>query len=180
MEKKIRVGLIGYGLGGRVFHAPLILSVLKMELVSISTSRSEEIARLDPKIRVAAAPEEIFQDATIDLVVISTPTNTHAPLAMGALQAGKHVVVDKPFALNLIEAKELIDLAKKVGKQLFVFHNRRWDSDFLSVRSAIDAGMIGNIVHFESHIDRFRPNVQDRWKEDGREDLASGMILVRI
>ncbi|MBV2151186.1 oxidoreductase [Sphingobium sp. AS12] len=167
MVDAIRVGLVGYGAAGRIFHAPLLRAVPAMALTVISTSKANEVAALDPTIRCAGSAADIFSDPAIDLVVIATPSATHAPLAADALRAGKHVVVDKPFALSLAEAKDLAALAAQCGRQLAVFHNRRFDSDFLSIRAGIEDGLVGRITHFESHFDRFRPDVRDRWREDG-------------
>lgn len=167
MADPIRVGLIGYGMAGRVFHAPLIRSVPTLCLKAIATSRADEVAALDPTIRCAPDAEDVFADPSIDLVVIATPSATHADLGARALRAGKHVIIDKPFALTLEDARELVRLAEQAGRLLTVFHNRRFDSDFLSVRKAIDQGLVGRVTHFESHFDRFRPEVRDRWREDG-------------
>ncbi|NWK96361.1 dehydrogenase [Sphingobium lactosutens] len=163
----IRVGLIGYGMAGRVFHAPLIRAVPALELAAIVTSRAEEVAALDPAITCVAEVDALMADPAINLIVIATPSATHAALADRALRAGKHVVVDKPFALSLAEARELVALADAVGRTLAVFHNRRFDSDYLSVSAAIAEGAVGRVTHFESHFDRFRPEVRDRWREDG-------------
>ncbi|MFZ2998582.1 oxidoreductase [Sphingobium sp.] len=167
MSDRLRVGLIGYGMAGRVFHAPLVRAVPDLDLVAIATSRHDEVAALDPAIGCVADPQDIFADPTIDLVVIATPSATHAPLAAQALQAGKHVVVDKPFALTLADARSLATLAKAHGRHLAVFHNRRFDSDYLSIAHHIANGAIGRVTHFESHFDRFRPEIRDRWREDG-------------
>ena len=161
----IRVALIGYGFAGRTFHAPLIRSVpgLSLELVA---SRDAGKVRADlPDIEVTGDPLRAATDARIELVVIASPNHSHAPLAQAALAAGKHVVVDKPFTLDLREARDLVALAKRHGRVLSVFQNRRWDSDYLAVREAIDAGLIGDVVHFESRIERFRPEVRMRWRE---------------
>jgi predicted dehydrogenase len=100
-------------------------------------------------------------------VVIASPTGTHADLARNALMAGKHVVVDKPFTLTLAEARDLALLAGEKNLHLLVFHNRRWDTCFLSVRDAIERGEIGRVTQFASHFDRFRPEVRERWRESG-------------
>jgi predicted dehydrogenase len=163
----IGVGLIGYGMAGRVFHAPLIRATAALDLKAIVNSRVAEVAALDPAIACVERVEDLFADPAIDLVVIATPSATHAALAADALRAGKHVVVDKPFALSLAEARSLAALAQSVDRRLAVFHNRRFDSDFLSIRAAIDNGTVGRVTHFESHFDRFRPEVRDRWREDG-------------
>lgn len=169
MTQNIRVGLVGYGMAGRVFHAPYIRSTTSLQIITISTSRKEEVNLLDPTILVVSSPQEIFQNPNVDLVVIASPSNTHASLTAEALRAGKHVVVDKPFALTLQEAQDLVTLSKVMNKQLFVFHNRRWDSDFLTIKQALEEEIIGEVKQFESHIDRFRPIIQNRWREDGSE-----------
>lgn len=166
MSARIRVGLIGYGIAGRVFHAPLIRAAPTLDLVAIATSRADEVAALDPAI-ACMETAALLADPAIDLVVIATPSATHATLAAEALRAGKHVVVDKPFALTLAGARDLEQLARASDRRLTVFHNRRFDSDFLSIRAAIQDGLVGRVSHFESHFDRFRPDVRDRWREDG-------------
>jgi predicted dehydrogenase len=150
--RPVRVALFGSGFGGKVFHAPLIRTTPGLELASILTSRSD--------------PREAFDAPEIGLIVISTPNGTHFDLARQAIAAGKHVVVDKPFTLTVAEAEELAHLALRTGVLLSVFQNRRWDSDFLTLRQVIASGELGEIVHFESHYDRFRPVVVSRWKDD--------------
>ena len=161
----VRVGLIGYGFSGKTFHAPLIMSVPGLELCAVASSDAGKVQADFPGMMVHADPHALIAAEDIDLVVISTPNETHAPLARAAIAAGKHVVIDKPFTLDLDEARGLLALADDRGVLLSVFHNRRWDSDFLTVRAAIDEGAVGDVTHFESHFDRFRPVVRDRWRE---------------
>ncbi len=167
MADPICVGLIGYGMAGRVFHAPLIRAVPSLRLKAIATSRADEVAALDRGIMCVADADTLLADEDIDLVVVATPSATHADIATLALRAGKHVVVDKPFALTFAEASSLVQLAAETERHLTVFHNRRFDSDFLTVRKAIAEGLIGRVTHYESHFDRFRPEVRNRWREDG-------------
>ncbi|QUD88698.1 oxidoreductase [Phenylobacterium montanum] len=166
-DDRIGVGLIGFGLAGRVFHAPLLAARPEFRLFAVSTSRREAVAAELPAAEIAVSPEALFADPRIDLIVIATPNDTHEPLATAALKAGKAVVVDKPFTLDLASARRLLDLARRKDRLLSVFQNRRWDSDFLTVREAIAEGAVGRVVHFESHFDRFRPKVRDRWREGG-------------
>lgn len=168
MADPVRVGLVGYGMAGRVFHAPLIQATPTLQLAAIATSRQAEVAALNPAIACVNV-ETMLADQGIELVVVATPSATHADIAERALRAGKHVVVDKPFALTLTDARRLAALSEEKGRSLTVFHNRRFDSDFLSVAGAIKQGAIGRVTHFESHFDRFRPEVRDRWREDGSE-----------
>jgi predicted dehydrogenase len=161
----VRAGLIGYGYAGKTFHAPLINAAAGLTLVGVASSNAAKVHADLPNIPVDSSAEALIDNPDIDLVVIATPNDTHAPLALAALQAGKHVVIDKPFALDLAEARQVVSTAARHDRFLSVFHNRRWDSDFLTVRQAIADGLIGNVTHFESHFDRFRPQVQDRWRE---------------
>lgn len=165
MSDTIRVGLIGYGYASKTFHAPLIAGTLGMELAAIASSDESKVKVDWPGVRVVAEPRHLFNDPTIDLIVIPTPNDTHFPLAKAALEAGKHVVVDKPFTVTLSQARELDALARSVGRVLSVFHNRRWDSDFLTLRALLAEGTLGEVAYFESHFDRFRPQVRDRWRE---------------
>jgi predicted dehydrogenase len=161
----IRVAVVGYGYATKTFHAPLIASVPGLELRAVSSSDPAKVAADWRGLAVEATAEALFARDDIDLVVVPTPNETHHPLARAALQAGKHVVVDKPFTLDLAQARELDALATQRGRLLSVFHNRRWDGDFLTVRELIASGRLGRITHFESRVDRFRPRVRQRWRE---------------
>ena len=165
MNDTIRVGLIGYGYASKTFHAPLIAGTPGMDLAAIASSDAAKVATDWPSVPVVSEPKHLFNDPNIDLIVIPTPNDTHFPLAKAALEAGKHVVVDKPFTVTLSQARELDALAKSFGRLLSVFHNRRWDSDFLTVKSLINEGSLGEIAWFESHFDRYRPQVRNRWRE---------------
>lgn len=171
--RQVRVGLIGYGFSGKTFHAPLIGAVPGLSLCAVVSRDAAKVNADLPDAVVYADPAAMLTADDIDLVVIATPNDTHAPLARAAIEAGKHVVIDKPFTLDLAEARALVALAEHRGVILSVFHNRRWDSDFLGVRRAIEDGLIGTVSHFESHFDRFRPAVRDRWRE---HDVAGGGI----
>jgi scyllo-inositol 2-dehydrogenase (NADP+) len=149
----IRVGLVGFGLAGSVFHAPLIRACEQMELTAVLTSR-------DAPERVATLDELLHRS---DLVVVATPNATHFEIASAALAAGKHVVVDKPFTVTLGEADRLIALAKETGRILTVFHNRRWDSEFLTVQTIVPR--LGDLWSFDAHWDRFRPEIKRGWRE---------------
>ncbi len=167
MSDAIRVGLIGYGYASKTFHAPLISGTPGMTLAAVASSDENKVHPDWPAMPVVSGPERILNDPNIDLVVIPTPNDTHFPLAKAALEAGKHVVVDKPFTVTLSQARELEALAKSGGRLLSVFHNRRWDSDFLTVKALINEGLLGEVGYFESHFDRYRPQVRNRWREQG-------------
>ena len=140
------VGLIGYGLAGSVFHAPLIRSIPGLKLGKIVTSRREQVAKDLPGVAVVAAIDDLFSDPGLDLVVIASPSAHHYEHARAALLAGKHVVVDKPLATTSGEASELIGLAASRVRVLSVFQNRRWDNDFLTIQHAIKQGWLGKVV----------------------------------
>lgn len=167
MNAPLRVGLLGFGFASATFHAPLIAAVPGLQLTAISSSRPHDVHTAWPQVSVCDSAEQLIARDDIDLVVVATPNNTHAPLAKLALLAGKHVVVDKPFTLNVREAQELIALAGQQDRLLSVFQNRRWDSDFMSVQAVLKRGTLGRVVHFESHFDRYRPVVPQRWRDSG-------------
>jgi predicted dehydrogenase len=161
----ISVGLIGYGYAGKTFHAPLIRSVPGLKLTHVASSRAD-VVRAEVPAAVVCGAEELAVDPKIDLVVIATPNETHFPLGGAALKAGKHLVVDKPFTVTLEEARSLRRLAQQHGGLLSVFHNRRWDSEILASKAILESGVLGRVSHYECHMDRFRPAVRQRWRED--------------
>lgn len=161
----LSVGLLGFGLAGSVFHAPLIRSDPRLRLTAVASSRTADIRRIAPEAVAVADAGAVLADPTIDVVVIATPNTSHAPLARAALMAGKHVVIDKPMAATASEADGLIDLARRQERLLTVFQNRRWDGDFLTVRDLIGSGALGGVYHYEAHFDRFRPAIKPGWRE---------------
>jgi scyllo-inositol 2-dehydrogenase (NADP+) len=157
----VRTAIIGYGLAGRTFHAPLIEATEGLSLAAVSTSRAEQV----PNGIEVIPPEAVIGDPSIELVVVASPNESHFPLARAALEVGKHVVVDKPMCVSVEEATNLIDVARRAGRLLIPFHNRRWDADFLTVRKLMASGALGRVLLFEAHWDRFRPDVAERWRE---------------
>ncbi|MET8692740.1 Gfo/Idh/MocA family oxidoreductase [Streptomyces bauhiniae] len=176
----LRVGLIGYGLAGSVFHAPLIAATDGLVLDTVVTSNPErqEQARAEfPDVRVAATPDELFERAgELDLIVIASPNKTHVPLATAALKAGLPVVVDKPIAGTAAEARELAALADEHGVLLSVFQNRRWDNDFLTLRKLLADGALGDVWRFESRFERWRPQPKGGWRESGDPAEIGGLL----
>lgn len=165
MTAPLRTALIGYGYAGKTFHAPLIAATPGLKLQVVHSRDANKVHADWPDVQVEADPLLALQRPDVDLVVIATPNDTHASLARAALRAGKHVVVDKPFTLTLAEARELDILARDEGRLLSVFHNRRWDADFLTLRQLLADGMLGEVTTLESRFDRFRPEVRQRWRE---------------
>jgi len=163
----ILAALVGYGTAGKTFHAPLIEATEGLSLNWVVSSDPEKVHADLPDVGVFAELEHALAEPDLDLVVLATPNHLHAPQAAAALAAGKHVVIDKPFALSHAEAVDLAAQAEEANLLLTVFHNRRWDSEFLTLRKLIAIGALGEITHFESHFDRWRPEVLHRWKEGG-------------
>ncbi len=161
----VRTALLGYGYVGRTFHAPLLEAVEGVELSLIGSSRPDDVHARYPNVRVTSV-QEAAVDPDVELVVVATPNDSHFPLAAAALQAGKHVVVDKPFTLNLHEAEELKRIAEQHNRILSVFHNRRWESEINGALEMLRSGKLGQVTHYELHQDRFRPNVRQRWREN--------------
>lgn len=168
MKQKFTVGVVGFGFASQTFHVPLIQATPNLELVAISSSDADKVHASLPEMAVESKPQALFSRSDIDLVVIPTPNQSHFPLAKAALAAGKHVVVDKPFTVTLSEAKVLRGLADESDRLLSVFHNRRWDSDYLTLKALVESGDLGRLTSLESRFDRFRPEVRDRWREQAQ------------
>lgn len=164
----IGVGLIGYGLGGRAFHAPYIRTTKGMALRAVVSRDAAKVHADLPSMPVVPSVAALLALPDIELVVVSSPDELHAEHAMLALAAGKHVLIDKPFTTSLAEARQIAAEAERQRRLVTVFHNRRWDADFLTVRRLITSGSLGEIVQFESHFDRWRPTPAANWKEARR------------
>ncbi len=162
----LQVALIGYGYVGRTFHAPLIRSVPGLALALVASSDAARVHADLPDVAVTADYLAAVQAPGIDLVVIATPNDSHHPLARAALRAGKAVVIDKPFTVTLAEARELVALADERGLLLSVFHNRRWDGDFLTLAAHLRSGALGEVRELTSRFDRYDPIPRDRWREN--------------
>ncbi len=164
---EMKVGLIGYGMAGRVFHAPVMAAVPYLRLAKVVERRGQTSRERYPAVEVVREATTLFEDEEIELVVVATPSASHFELARQALLAHKHVVVDKPFTLTAAHAQELIDLARQQNKIVSTFHNRRWDGDFQTVRQIVKQGCLGRLVEYESHFDRFRNyfSPERAWRE---------------
>ncbi|MCE9680924.1 oxidoreductase [Halomonas sp. M5N1S15] len=165
MKQTYGVGLVGFGTAGRVFHAPLIQAAPGLELLAVVSSAPERVRETLPDVDVLPKAAALFARSDIDLVVIATPNDTHYPLGKAALVAGKHLVIDKPFTVSVPEARLLKVEAEKQERVISVFHNRRWDSDFLTLQALLVSGRLGRPVSLELRFDRYRPLVAHRWRE---------------
>ena len=173
----IKVGLLGFGLGGSVFHASLIAQEPRLELTAVATSRTADVRKRFPNVTVYNSPAEVIADASVDLVVVATPDATHGPLARSALEAGKHVVVEKPMAMSATEAAALVALSRERNRILTVFHNRRWDGDFKTIRQIARSERLGDIRLAALIWDRFRPELTQGWRERSHDPWGALMNL---
>jgi predicted dehydrogenase len=177
----VRVALIGYGLAGGVFHAPLIAATERLKLAAIVTAdpdRRRQAGQRYPGVRLLDSPDDIWSNADeYGLVVIAAPNRAHAPLAERAIRSGLAVVVDKPLAATRRQADFLIGLASQLGVPLTVFQNRRWDGDYLTIKRLIDAGDLGAVLRFESRFERWRPELAGGWRERGDPAEAGGVLI---
>jgi scyllo-inositol 2-dehydrogenase (NADP+) len=164
MGDELRVGLIGYGYAGRTFHAPVITAVPDLKLVKVVQRSGTSSKERYPWVEVVNHVQELYRDDTIDLIVVTTPSTDHYEFVKDALLAGKHVIVEKPFTVTSSEADRLIALTKEQGKVLSVFHNRRWDGDFLTVREIVRQNLLGRISEAEFCWDSYRPTVGANWR----------------
>ncbi len=175
MIQPINTALLSYGMSGEVFHGPLIMANPNFNLSLVVQRKSNTAQEHYPSVKVIRTVDEVIQDTDIELVIVNTPNETHFPFAAKALEAGKHVVVEKPFTVTIKEANELIELSKKKNKVLTVFQNRRLDGDFLTFQKVIDEKWVGKIVEFEAHYDRFRNYIEpNTWKEE--EGIGKGIL----
>lgn len=161
----IKTAVIGHGFSAKVFHLPFLTVLPEFAVSAISTRHKDEVAVLYPKAAIYPDAESLITQTDAELVIITAPNEAHFPLAKLALEHGKHVLLEKPFVNEIAEGEVLIALAGQSKRVLTVFQNRRWDSDFLTVKKLIESGALGDIKMFSSHFDRFRPNVRQRWRE---------------
>lgn len=172
----IEVGLIGFGLSGRAFHAPVIRAVPGLHLAAILQRTGNEAAEKYPDVRIVRNLDELLAGREIQLVVIATPNDTHYSFAKQCLAAGRDVVVDKPFTTTVEEAKSLVEFAKEKDRLITVYQNRRYDGDFQALRKLVAEGTLGRIVRFETHYDRYRPQLKPgAWRETTQ--AGSGILF---
>ncbi|WP_336213359.1 Gfo/Idh/MocA family oxidoreductase [Nonomuraea sp. LPB2021202275-12-8] len=173
---EIRVGLVGYGTAGAVFHAPLIHATDGLRLAAVVTRNAERQAEVSTRYGAAGVGdvEELWERC--DLVVVASPNRTHVAVATEALLQGKAVVVDKPFARTVEEARGVVRLARERELMLTVFHNRRWDGDYLTVRRLLREGALGDVLRLESRFERWRPVPKGGWREAGGPQEVGGLL----
>lgn len=162
----INTALLSYGMSGEIFHAPLLTSHPGFLLSTVLERSKDRVRQRYPDVRMVRSMEEVLADDAIELVVVNTPHETHYELTSQVLKAGKHAIVEKPFVINSNEGHDLIRQARDYGRLLSVFQNRRWDGDFMTAKKVLQSGILGSLVEFEAHYDRYRPQVDHTtWKE---------------
>ncbi len=161
----IKTALVGFGISGQCFQAPVIQAVEELELTCVVSSQADKVLAQLPDVSVYPNLETLLAQADIELVVIATPNDAHYPMAQMALEAGKHVVVEKPFVIHSEEGEALIKLAQKKDRVLSVYQSRRFDGDFLTIKALIEQNRLGQVHSLYSSYNRYRPEVKVRWRE---------------
>lgn len=161
----LNVGLIGYGISGAFYHAPIIEYSLGLNLYSVVTSKEDIVRAKYPKVKIYSSSELLFQDPSVDIVVIATPNHLHFDLAIEAIKNNKHVIIEKPFSITTSEAKKILEFSKKKKVIVSAYYNRRWDCDYLTIKKIINKEIVKEVKLFESYFDRYKPIVGDKWKE---------------
>lgn len=175
MEKAIVTGLLAFGMSGKVFHAPFIDAHPGFKFHAVLERSQKKAAEDYPGVKSYDNFEELIADQEIELIIVNTPNFTHADYTRRSLQAGKHVLVEKPFTASSAEAKELFDLARSLGKKIFVYHNRRWDSDCTSIQKVVESGVLGQLNEVHYRYDRYRKAIGPKtFKEEHHP--ASGLL----
>ncbi|MBA4166935.1 MAG: Gfo/Idh/MocA family oxidoreductase, partial [Chitinophagaceae bacterium] len=183
MNKKIKVGVAGYGMSAKLFHIPFVTTVEGYEFTTILERSKSESKKKFPQVKIVRTIDELVSSPDTDLIVVTTPNDTHFEYASKALKAGKHVVLEKPFTNTIEEAKELIAVARSSGKILSVYHNRRYVSDFLTIRDILSKKLLGDVHEYSCNFDRYRSEAKPQaWREEPKPgsgilyDLGSHLI----
>ncbi len=159
MDQPIKTGLLAFGMSGRIFHAPFLAANPAFELVAVAERHTKKAAQFYPDIKSYDTLEEVINNPELELIVVNTPNFTHFELAKAALQAGKHVLIEKPLAATSAEAKEIFDLGRELNREVLVYQNRRWNSDFMAVKEVLEANRLGKLIEAHFRYDRWRPEI---------------------
>jgi scyllo-inositol 2-dehydrogenase (NADP+) len=176
MSAPIVTGLLAYGMSGRVFHAPFLSTNPQFKLKAVVERNQKKMAAHYPDIVSYNSVEEILNDSEIELIIVNTPNFTHFDFAKQALNAGKHVLIEKPAAGNVAEIKELFDTARANNRQVFCYQNRRWDSDFLSVKEVIESGRLGRLNEVTFRYDRYKPQLNPKPFKETKDTPINGIV----
>src|SRR5665213_1936031 len=176
MQSPIKTGLMAYGMSGRIFHAPFIHAHPGFELRAVVERHEKKAGLRYPDIISYDQTEELLNDEEIELIIVNTPNNTHFDLAKRSLLAGKHVLVEKPIAATVAEVKELYDISRQVNRHLMVYQNRRWDSDFLSVKEVIESGRLGELIEVHFRFDRYKAMLSPKLFKETKSMAPNGLV----
>jgi scyllo-inositol 2-dehydrogenase (NADP+) len=175
MDRPVKTAIIGFGLSGRVFHAPFLHTHPGFQIKKILQRHGKSAKEIYPYVDIVDDFESVLNDDEIELVAICTPNTSHFDFAKRSMEVGKHIVIEKPFTNTSREADELIKISKSLNKKIFVYHNRRWDNDFLTIKKVLKNKLLGDLVEYECHFDRFNPVMkQTAWRDI---EQAGGGIL---
>lgn len=175
MENPLRVGIAGFGMAATTMHIPFLITNKNYRIVTVLERNSNGAAQAISGVKTVRAIEDLVADEEVDVVVITTPNDTHFPYAEKAILAGKHVVVEKPFTNTINEGAVLMELAKRKNVVLSVYQNRRYVADFLTIKDILEKKLLGDVVEFEAHFDRYRPDAKpNAWREENK--LGSGVL----
>lgn len=176
MSSPIVTGLLAYGMSGRIFHAPFLSTNPQFKLKAVVERHEKKMAVSYPDIVSYNSIDELLNDSEIELVIVNTPNFTHFDFAKQVLRAGKHVLIEKPAAGNSAEIKELFDLGKSVNRKVMVYQNRRWDSDFLSVKEVIESGKLGKLTEITFRYDRYKPALSPKPFKETKDTPINGIV----
>ena len=160
IDQPIKTGLLAFGMSGRIFHAPFLNAHPGFSFTAVTERSQKKVNQFYPHVKSYLTTEELIEDPELELIIINTPNNTHFKYAQQALMGGKHVLIEKPFATSVAETKELYDLAARMQKHVMAYQNRRWDSDFESVKKVIESGQLGKLIEVHFRFDRYRPDIE--------------------
>ncbi|MEO6851240.1 MAG: Gfo/Idh/MocA family oxidoreductase [Mucilaginibacter sp.] len=176
IQSPIKAGLMAYGMSGRLFHAPFISEHPGFDFRAVVERHEKKAALRYPGIISYNSIDELLNDRALELIVVNTPNNTHFDLAKQALLAGKHVLIEKPIAASSAEVKELYDLGRQVKKHVMAYQNRRWDSDFTSVKKVIESGRLGELIEVHFRFDRYKPTLSPKLFKETKGFAATGQV----
>lgn len=171
----IRTGICSYGMSGKLFHAPFIEEHPGYELAGIVERNNNDSRERYPNSKLFRSVEELIADETIQLIIVNTPTHLHYEHAKAVLNAGRHLVIEKPYTVTVKEAKELMELAEKKGLFISIYQNRRYDGDYRAVKEVLQQGLLGEMREVEIRYDRYRPSFGGKQHKEG--DLPGAGIL---
>ncbi|HEY2581008.1 MAG TPA: Gfo/Idh/MocA family oxidoreductase [Mucilaginibacter sp.] len=176
MSKPIITGLMSYGMSGRIFHAPFLTTNQGFKFKAVVERHEKKVAARYPGVISYNTIDELLADDEIELIIVNTPNDTHFDFAIKALNAGKHILLEKPAAATSNEVKQIFDLARKVNKQIMLYQNRRWDSGFLLVKEIIESGRLGELIEIHFRFDRYKRALSPKLFKETASTPAAGLV----